>query len=319
MKSRKATCSRKSISRPYEATLAQAKGQLARDEALLKGAQVDLARYQGLAAQNAVPRQTLDTQVALVAQDQGTVEADRAHGQIRRGEPAILPHPVAARRPRRTASGRPGQLRHARRRQRPRRDHADAADQRAVHGARRQSAGDFETASGRRRAARDRLRPQRRQQDRRRHAADLRQPDRSHHRNDQAAGAVSERNESALSKPVRQYPAAARHPQGRDDDADGGHPARRARHLRLSHQCRQHRVGPPGQARRHRWRPCRGPFRPRAGRSHRDRRRRQAARRRQDQRAGGSRRRQRRPHRAPRPPDSKSGGKKRRSEDGQKQ
>jgi multidrug efflux system membrane fusion protein len=51
-------------SRPYEATLAQAKGQLARD--------------QGLAAQNAVPHQTLDTQIALVAQDQGTVEADRA-------------------------------------------------------------------------------------------------------------------------------------------------------------------------------------------------------------------------------------------------
>jgi multidrug efflux system membrane fusion protein len=50
---------------------------LAKDEALLKGAQVDLARYQGLAAQNAVPRQTLDTQVALVAQYQGTVEADR--------------------------------------------------------------------------------------------------------------------------------------------------------------------------------------------------------------------------------------------------
>jgi len=65
-------------SRPYEATLAQAKGQLARDEAMLKGAQVDLTRYQGLAAQNAVPHQTLDTQIALVAQDQGTVEADRA-------------------------------------------------------------------------------------------------------------------------------------------------------------------------------------------------------------------------------------------------
>jgi membrane fusion protein, multidrug efflux system len=64
--------------RPFEATLAQANGNLVRDLALLKGAQVDLARYQGLAAQNAVPRQTLDTQVALVAQDQGTVEADRA-------------------------------------------------------------------------------------------------------------------------------------------------------------------------------------------------------------------------------------------------
>jgi membrane fusion protein, multidrug efflux system len=65
-------------SRPYEATLAQAKGALARDEAMLKGAQVDLVRYQGLAAQNAVPHQQLDTQVALVAQDQGLVEADRA-------------------------------------------------------------------------------------------------------------------------------------------------------------------------------------------------------------------------------------------------
>src|ERR1700759_909330 len=64
-------------SRPYEAALAQQRGQLARDEATLKGAQVDLARYQGLAAQNAVPHQQLDTQIALVATDQGTVEADR--------------------------------------------------------------------------------------------------------------------------------------------------------------------------------------------------------------------------------------------------
>jgi multidrug efflux system membrane fusion protein len=64
--------------RPYEAVLAQAKGNLARDEALLKGAQVDLARYQGLAAQNAIPHQTLDTQIALVSQDTGSVEADRA-------------------------------------------------------------------------------------------------------------------------------------------------------------------------------------------------------------------------------------------------
>jgi membrane fusion protein, multidrug efflux system len=71
-------------SQPYEAALAQAKGQLARDEALLKGAQVDLTRYQSLAAQNAVPHQTLDTQIALVAQDQGTVEADR--GQVKAAE-----------------------------------------------------------------------------------------------------------------------------------------------------------------------------------------------------------------------------------------
>src|SRR5665213_3263425 len=55
-------------SRPYEATLAQAKGQLARDEALLKGAQVDLVRYQGLAAQNAVPRQTLDLSLIHISE-----------------------------------------------------------------------------------------------------------------------------------------------------------------------------------------------------------------------------------------------------------
>lgn len=65
-------------SRPYDAALAQAKGTLARDQALLKGAQVDLARYQSLATQNAVPQQTLDTQVALVAQYQGTLAADEA-------------------------------------------------------------------------------------------------------------------------------------------------------------------------------------------------------------------------------------------------
>jgi len=68
-------------SRPYEAVLAQTKGQLARDEAILKGAQVDLVRYRGLAAQKAVPSQTLDQQIALVAQYEGTVEADRAQVQ----------------------------------------------------------------------------------------------------------------------------------------------------------------------------------------------------------------------------------------------
>ncbi|MBN9045550.1 MAG: MdtA/MuxA family multidrug efflux RND transporter periplasmic adaptor subunit [Rhizobiales bacterium] len=64
--------------RPYQAALAQAQGELARDQALLAGAKVDLQRYKGLAAQNAVARQTLDAQNALVAQYTGTVEADQA-------------------------------------------------------------------------------------------------------------------------------------------------------------------------------------------------------------------------------------------------
>ena len=64
--------------RPYEAILAQAKGQLARDQALLQGAEVDLKRYQNLVAHDAVQHQTLDTQVALVAQYQGLIEVDKA-------------------------------------------------------------------------------------------------------------------------------------------------------------------------------------------------------------------------------------------------
>src|ERR1700722_13481104 len=64
--------------RPYQAALAQAEGQLAKDQAALAGAEGDLARYQKLVAQNSVAKQTLDTQVATVGQDRGTVQADQA-------------------------------------------------------------------------------------------------------------------------------------------------------------------------------------------------------------------------------------------------
>src|SRR6266851_167207 len=64
--------------RPYQVALAQAEGQLAKDQALLKNAELDLTRYKTLVAQNSVARQTLDTQAALVQQDIGTVQADQA-------------------------------------------------------------------------------------------------------------------------------------------------------------------------------------------------------------------------------------------------
>src|SRR5437016_1830646 len=64
--------------RPYQVALAQAEGQLAKDQALLKNAEIDLARYRTLVAQNSVARQTADTQVALVEQDRGTVQSDQA-------------------------------------------------------------------------------------------------------------------------------------------------------------------------------------------------------------------------------------------------
>ena len=64
--------------RPYQVALAQAQGQLAKDQAALANAEVDLKRYQTLVAQNSVARQTLDTQVATVAQDKATIQSDQA-------------------------------------------------------------------------------------------------------------------------------------------------------------------------------------------------------------------------------------------------
>jgi multidrug efflux system membrane fusion protein len=62
---------------PYIAVLTQAQGTLERDQALLANARLDLIRYQNLMAQNAIARQVLDTQAALVKQDEGTVLTDQ--------------------------------------------------------------------------------------------------------------------------------------------------------------------------------------------------------------------------------------------------
>jgi membrane fusion protein, multidrug efflux system len=62
---------------PFQAALNQAVGQLARDQASLADAQLDLKRYDALVAQNSISGQTRDTQAALVKQDQGVVAADK--------------------------------------------------------------------------------------------------------------------------------------------------------------------------------------------------------------------------------------------------
>ena len=64
--------------RAFEAQLNQAQGQLARDTAQLLNAQLDLQRYQDLLKKDAIARQQVETQAALVAQWQGTVQADQA-------------------------------------------------------------------------------------------------------------------------------------------------------------------------------------------------------------------------------------------------
>jgi multidrug efflux system membrane fusion protein len=62
---------------PSQAALTQAEGQLKRDTALLTDAKLDLERYQEAFASNAIPKQQLDTQAAVVEQDEGTVKLDQ--------------------------------------------------------------------------------------------------------------------------------------------------------------------------------------------------------------------------------------------------
>jgi multidrug efflux system membrane fusion protein len=63
---------------PFRIALAQAQGTLARDQAQLANAKLDLVRYKDLIAKDAAPKQQLDTQAALVQQLEGTVLSDQA-------------------------------------------------------------------------------------------------------------------------------------------------------------------------------------------------------------------------------------------------
>jgi len=69
-------------SRPYRAMLLQAQGALERDQNLLAQAQMDLERYRGAWARNAIAKQILDDQEKLVLQDEGTVKNDEGTVQF---------------------------------------------------------------------------------------------------------------------------------------------------------------------------------------------------------------------------------------------
>ncbi|MBV8593664.1 MAG: MdtA/MuxA family multidrug efflux RND transporter periplasmic adaptor subunit [Caulobacteraceae bacterium] len=64
--------------RPFQVVVSQAEGQLARDLALLQNARVDLGRYRTLRSEDSIAGQQVDTQAALVKQDEGIVMSDRA-------------------------------------------------------------------------------------------------------------------------------------------------------------------------------------------------------------------------------------------------
>jgi multidrug efflux system membrane fusion protein len=66
--------------RPFQAQLTQAEGQLARDQANLANARLDLERYRRLAQQEMIARQQLDTQHMMVNQAEASIKMNT--GQI---------------------------------------------------------------------------------------------------------------------------------------------------------------------------------------------------------------------------------------------
>jgi multidrug efflux system membrane fusion protein len=64
--------------RPFEVQLLQAEGQLAKDEAAIANAKLDLERYRALSATDSIPRQQLDTQTATVSQFEAALRSDQA-------------------------------------------------------------------------------------------------------------------------------------------------------------------------------------------------------------------------------------------------
>jgi multidrug efflux system membrane fusion protein len=64
--------------RPYEVALQQALGVEQENQAQLRNAESDLARYRGLYAEDSIAKQTLDTQQALVNQYRGTLKSNQA-------------------------------------------------------------------------------------------------------------------------------------------------------------------------------------------------------------------------------------------------
>ncbi|MGC3991044.1 MAG: biotin/lipoyl-binding protein [Chthoniobacteraceae bacterium] len=126
--------------RPYEAALLEAQGQLKKDQASLKNAQLDLERDRVLLSQKATTQQTYDTQAALVMQDEGAVDADQ--GSVNNADLNQLSIPTSPR-PRAVGSGRgggPGQHHPEHGYEWAGRHHRDAADGREFHDSRGQPA-----------------------------------------------------------------------------------------------------------------------------------------------------------------------------------
>ena len=113
---------------------------MARDQALLKNAEVDLERQRVLFSQDSTSKQQLDTQEALVRQYQAALKIDQGQIDSAKLQLTYCQHYCADQRATRTAPGRSRQYCACLRRQRDCRHHADGSHQRDLHSSGRQSA-----------------------------------------------------------------------------------------------------------------------------------------------------------------------------------
>ncbi len=227
--------------RPFQVQLDQAEGQLARDQALLKNAQLDLERYRVLVEQDSIPKQQLDTQASLVRQYEGAVKVDQAAIDNAKLQLVYcrITAPISGRLGLRLVDA--GNMVHA----------TDTTGLvvitqlqpiTVVFTIPEDSLPQVHEEAARGGAAhRRRLRPRAEGEARYRLAADGRQSDRPDHRHGPSESRLRQRRQRAVPQSVRQRAPAARREEGRDGGAVGRDPARHAGRVRLCGQGRPDR------------------------------------------------------------------------------
>ena len=214
--------------RPYQAALDQAKGTLAHDEALLKNAQAEFARYKALYDAGVVSKETLDADEAAQGQYQGAIEADKAAIETAQLQLdwCTIQSPIDGKIGLRLVD--PGNIITANttnlvviNQLQPIAVYFTLPEDELPAGA-AQAGGGKALAGGR-------LRPGRHAEAGQRLPAHRRQPDRHHHRNRQAEGGLRQQGPGALSQPVRQHSSGDGRAAQRAGGAVGGHPDRQRR------------------------------------------------------------------------------------------
>ena len=237
--------------RPYEAALAQAQAQLAKDTALMQQAQADLARYQTLNRQDSIAKQQVDDQQFLVAQD----KAAMASPTRRRSTPPSSTSATPASSRRSTAGSACGSSTPAITCSRPTPTASSSSPQLdPISVVFTTPEDNLPRITARLNAGAklpvDRVRPRQRQAARGRRADDLRQSDRHHDRHVQAARQLRQPRQRAVPEPVRQRAAARRHADQRRARAQRRGAARPERAVRLCREGRRDGRGAQGEDRR---------------------------------------------------------------------